>query len=101
MNGRIPRHKVAEAIIVSIDQTKFVGGVELGNEFVEITIEKVLKPLYPLPRQFSGMRVLRDANNSKTTILWRVYDVSVFVLYAFIMICNFIVNVYTCKFEKI
>ena len=81
MNGRIPCHKVAEAIIVSIDPTKFVGGVELGNEFVEIAIEKVLKPLYPLPRQFSGMRVLRDANNSKTTIPWRVYDVSVFLSY--------------------
>ena len=39
MNGRIPRHKVAEAIIVSIDPTKSVGRVELGNEFVEITIE--------------------------------------------------------------
>ena len=88
MNGRIPHHKVAEAIIVSIDPTESVGRVELGNEFVEITIQKVLKPLYLLPRQFFGMRVLRDANNSKTTISWRVYDVSIFVLYAFIMICN-------------
>ena len=80
---------------MSIDPTKSVGGVELGNEFVEITIHKVLKPLYPLPRQFSGMRVLRDVNNSKITIPWRVSNVSVFVLYAFIMICNFIVNIYT------
>ncbi|XP_052173988.1 uncharacterized protein LOC127789208 isoform X1 [Diospyros lotus] len=75
MNRRIPRHIIAEAIIVSIDPTKSVGGVELGNEFVEISIQKVLKPLYPLPRQFSGMRVLRDANNSKTTIPWRVSDI--------------------------
>ena len=68
LNGQIPRHKVAEAIIVSIDSTKSVGGVKLGNEFVEINIKKMLKPLYPLPRQFYGMRVLRDVNNSKTMI---------------------------------
>ena len=42
--------EVTEAIIVSIDPTKSVGGVEVGNDFVEITIQKVLKPLYPLPR---------------------------------------------------
>ena len=63
-----PHPKVAEGIIISKDPHALVGGEELGNNFYEIFVDKVIFRTERLIRAYGNLKVMGDVEGQR--IAW-------------------------------